>query len=625
MCGITGFYSTDKKFSEDDLHSMTDAVAHRGPDAFGYFLDETIGLGHRRLSIIDLSENANQPMHSSDGRYVMVYNGEVYNYREIATELKHKFKTTFRTSSDSEVILEGYVHYGPEIIQKLNGMFALAIFDKHKKELFVCRDRVGIKPLYYFWDGRNFAFASELKALTKTTFIPLQVNKNAIYQYLHMGFIPAPQSIYQSIKKLESGCWMKISDNHLEQNKYWSVNTKIQEKVITNEKEAIVKLSDLLMSSVQYQIKSDVPFGVFLSGGIDSSLVTANAVNLSGVKVNTFSIGFEENKFNESVYAKAIANHLGTNHHEFIVSYKDAIDLIDVIFDAYSEPFADSSSIPTLLVSKLARQHVTVTLSGEGGDELFMGYGAYKWAERLNNPFIKSMRYPISSVLGSLKKYERHSEYFKYPHENLQYSHILSQEQYFFSMEELENILTKDFSGSAGSKNTELLNNFGIEINHLARKLEPMEKQAIFDLNFYLQDDLLSKVDRASMHYSLETRVPYLDHRIIEFALNLSSDLKYKDNTTKYLLKEILYQYVPQKFFNRPKQGFAIPLENWLRDELRFLIEDNLSKMVIERYNIVNFEYVEDLKKKFFEGKIYLYNRIWILIVLHKWFIKHHK
>jgi asparagine synthase (glutamine-hydrolysing) len=192
-------------------------------------------------------------------------------------------------------------------------------------------------------------------------------------------------------------------------------------------------------------------------------------------------------------------------------------------------------------------------------------------------------------------------------------------------MEELENILTKDFSGSSGSKNTELLNNFGIEINHLARKLEPMEKQAIFDLNFYLQDDLLSKVDRASMHYSLETRVPYLDHRIIEFALNLSSDLKYKDNTTKYLLKEILYQYVPQKFFNRPKQGFAIPLENWLRDELRFLIEDNLSKEVIERYNIVNFEYVDDLKKKFFEGKIYLYNRIWILIVLHKWFIKHHK
>lgn len=622
MCGISGYYTLTNKFSEVDLHAMTNAIAHRGPDAVGYHSDNVIGLGHRRLSIIDLSHNADQPMFSADQRYVMVYNGEVYNFREIAAELRQKFKIDFRTSSDTEIILEAYAKYGSDFVQKLNGMFAIAIYDKQKNELFVCRDRMGIKPFYYFWDGQNFAFASELKALKQVPSIPHEINHNAVYQFLHLGFIPTPQSIYQSIKKLEPGTWIKLSKNNFKIHKYWSINQQIREKIITKEKEAIVKLSDLLMSSVQYQIKSDVPFGVFLSGGIDSSLVTANAVNLSGVKVNTFSIGFEENKYNESVYAKAIANYLGTNHYEFIVSYKDAIDLIDTIFDTYSEPFADSSSIPTMLVSKLAKEHVTVTLSGEGGDELFLGYGAYQWAGRLSNPFIKAFRNPIAKLLAkSNSGFERHARYFEYPNENLKYSHILSQEQYYFSINELNSLFSQEFKHLRGSTNTELLNNFGIEINHLGRDLKAMEKQAIFDLNFYLPDDLLTKVDRASMHFSLETRVPYLDHRIVEFALNLSPNLKYKNGTTKYLLKEILYQYVPKKFFDRPKQGFAIPLEKWLKNELKFLIEDYLSETVIRKYNIVDYQYVLSLKKDFQNGKSYLYNRLWLLIILHKWLI----
>jgi asparagine synthase (glutamine-hydrolysing) len=625
MCGISGYYSFNNVFSEAELHAMTNAIAHRGPDASGYFLDNTAGLGHRRLSIIDLSDNANQPMHSADNRYVMVYNGEVYNYREIAAELKQKHKSLFNTSSDSEVILEAYAKYGVDFLKKLNGMFAIAIYDKLKQELFVCRDRMGIKPLHYYWDGKNFAFASEIKALTQLSAIPLEVNRNAVYQFLHLGFIPAPQSIYSSIKKLESGTWMKISKNNLETHKFWTVNEHVTEKVITKEKEALVKLSDLLMSSVQYQIKSDVPFGVFLSGGIDSSLVTANAVNLSGVKVNTFSIGFEENKYNESVYAKSIATYLGTNHHEFIVSYKDAIDLIDTIFEAYSEPFADSSSIPTMLVSKLAKKHATVTLSGEGGDELFFGYGAYKWADRLDNPAIKLFRHQIATLLKTQKRYERHAEYFLYPSDELKYSHIFSQEQYFFSLHELNGLMTDEFQKFRGSTNLERLNNFGLAVNHLSRNLQPMEKQAIFDLRFYLQDDLLSKVDRASMHFSLETRVPYLDHRIVEFALNLSPTLKYKDGVSKYLLKEILYQYVPPKFFKRPKQGFAIPLEKWLKKELRFLIDENLSQQVVEKYGYVNYTEVKEIKDKFFNGEDYLYNRIWILIVLHKWLEKNIK
>ncbi len=626
MCGIAGYYSPNNAFSEAELHAMTNALAHRGPDAFGFYSDNFIGLGHRRLSILDLSDSANQPMHSADNRYVMVYNGEVYNYREIAAELKQQHKIDFRTSSDSEVILEAYVYYGSEFVQKLNGMFAIAIYDKQQHELLIFRDRIGIKPLYYFWDGQNFAFASELNALTQISSVPQEIDRNAIYHFLHLGFIPAPHSIYQSIKKLESGKWLKISENKIESHKYWSVNKHISEKIIIKEKEAIVRLSDLLMSSVQYQIKSDVPFGVFLSGGIDSSLITANAVNLSGVKVNTFSIGFEENRYNESVYAKAIANYLGTDHHEFIVSYKDALDLIETVFDTYSEPFADSSAIPTMLVAKLAKKHVTVALSGEGGDELFLGYGAYHWARRLNNPIVKASRNFIEFALSkSNSKFKRHAVYFKYPTENLQYSHIFSQEQYFFSFSELENMLSYNFLNYPGSVNTERLNNFGIEINHLNRVLKPIEKQAIFDLNFCLQDDLLVKVDRASMHYSLEARVPYLDHRIVEFALNLSPKLKFRNGTTKYLLKEILFQYVPEKFFDRPKQGFAIPLEKWLKKELRFLIEENLSKTVIEKYGFVKFEFVEQLINEFFNGKNYLYNRIWVLIVLHKWLQKYHK
>ncbi len=624
MCGIAGYYSTKKVFSEQELHTMTNSLAHRGPNASGYFTDDLIALGHRRLSIIDLAKTANQPMHSSDDRYVIVYNGEVYNFNEIAAELKQVNNTHFRTSSDTEVILEAYAYYGSDFVHKLNGMFAIAIYDKKKNELFVTRDRIGIKPLYYFWDGENFAFASELKALTKLSFIPLELNRNSIYHFLHLGFVPAPESIYQSIKKLDSGTSLKISKNNLQSFKYWDVNEQISEKIITKEKEAIVKLSDLLMSSVQYQIKSDVPFGLFLSGGIDSSLLTANAVNLSGVKVNTFSIGFEENKYNESVYAKAVANYLGTNHHEFIVSYKDAIDLIDDLFDVYSEPFADSSSIPTLLVSKLAKNHVTVALSGEGGDELFLGYGSYQWAKRLNNPIIKAFRKPIGKLISkSNDRYKRHEAYFNYPSEQLQYSHTLSQELNYFSLAEINSITTNDFKNHSGATNTESLDNFGLVINNLKRSLNPMEKQAIFDLHFHLQGDLLTKVDRASMFCSLETRVPYLDHRIIEFSLNLSPELKYKNNTSKYLLKEILYQYVPKKFFDRPKQGFAIPLESWLKKELKFLIDDYLSETIIKQFNVVNYKYVLELKHNFLvHNQNYLYNRLWILIVLHKWLVK---
>lgn len=635
MCGIAGYYSSKGFFNPDHLVTMTDSITHRGPDAHGYFSDEIVGLGHRRLSIIDLSTRANQPMISGNDRFVIIYNGEVYNYEEIGAKLKtglvHGSELNLKTASDTEIILEAFSRYGVDFVEQLNGMFAFAIYDKQQHELFLFRDRIGIKPIYYYWDGRNFAFASELKAFQKLPHIKKEINQSAIKDFLHLGYVPTPYSIYRNIYKMESGSWMKISSQGLDIQKYWDVKSRITNNVIDNKDEAIIKLSDLLISSVQYQLRSDVPFGVFLSGGIDSSLVTAKAVMLSSVKVNTFSIGFEENTHNESEYAKAVAKYLGTDHHEFIVSYKDALNLIDAIFESYDEPFSDSSAIPTMLVSKLARQHVTVTLSGEGGDELFFGYGSYKWARRLNNPLLRMARKPIASVMSQLpNRYKRVSKLLNYKNAGHIRSHIFSQEQYHFTREELDSMLLNGYSTK--NENIEerivapsllrISDNylFNDHIQVKERKLNAMELQSMFDLQYYLQDDLLTKVDRASMRYSLETRVPYLDHRVVEFALNLSPDLKYKNGISKYLLKQILFQYIPPRLFDRPKQGFAIPLVIWLRNELHYLIDHYLSREVITKYGIVKYEEVEKLKMEFESGVDFVYNRLWLLIVLHKWF-----
>jgi len=631
MCGLAGYYSTTHRFSREDLERMTGALAHRGPDAHGYFTDGITGLGHRRLRVIDLSERANQPMTSANGRYEIVYNGEVYNFQEIGARLYRRHNQDafhFRTSSDTEIILEAFCAYGVDFVNLLNGMFVIVIYDKQEQVLYIFRDRIGIKPLFYFWDGVDFAFASELKSFKAISSIPKELNLDSIRRFLHFGYIPSPFSIYNNIFKMASGSWMKISREGVEFNKYWDLRSKISNNMVTDKTQAMVKLSDLLISSVQYQLKSDVPFGVFLSGGIDSSLVTAQATYLSSVKVNSFSIGFEENSHNESEYAKAIAKYLGTDHHEFIVSTRDAINMLEGIFDSYDEPFADSSVIPTMLVSKLAKQYVTVTLAGEGGDELFFGYGFYKWARRLSNPLWKMARKPLAGLFAHMSsRYQRVGHLLDYgPGDNLP-GHIFSQEQYYFSESELRRILLNGYS-------PELLYNRKISgsflripdesiyargLNVSERRLNAMEMQALFDLQYYLQDDLLTKVDRASMRFSVETRVPYLDHRVIEFALNLSPHLKYHNGTSKYILKEILYKYVPRHLFDRPKQGFAIPLNLWLNNELKYLVDDYLSEEMINRFGLVDYSIVDYHKKAFRSGVQYHYNRLWLLIVLHKW------
>jgi asparagine synthase (glutamine-hydrolysing) len=610
MCGIAGFLSFDSFFSERSLSRITRSLQHRGPDAEGLFYDGTCGLGHRRLSILDLSAVANQPMQAAEHPYTIVFNGEVYNYREIGTGLN----IPLRTTSDTEVILEAFAREGMKAVENFNGMFAFAIYHQHRKELHVVRDRVGIKPLFYYWDGQHLAFASELKAIRSLPEVTLQTDPKAISQFMHLGYIPAPGTIYKNVYKLQPGHYLSMTEKGLENNPYWSLAGCLSGEVVREEWAAKKQLEDLLISSVQYQLISDVPLGVFLSGGIDSSIVAALASRQSDTKLNTFSIGFREEKFNEAPYARAVAAHLGTAHHEFTVSADDARELIEPMLDAYDEPYADSSAIPTMLVSRLARQHVTVALCGDGGDELFFGYGMYGWAERLANPWMKAFRKPAAQLLTLPKapRYQKAATLFGYEDETSLPSHIFSQEQGFFSERELGALMTGGPAANGKPYDMES-----------PRKLTPREKQALYDLRTYLPDDLLTKVDRASMRYGLEARVPLLDHRLVEFALNLSPHLKHRNGVSKYLLKEVLYGYVPRQLFDRPKRGFSVPLADWLRHDLKYLQEKYLNRDLVNRYGVVKWETAAGLLAQFNGGNSYVYGRVWLLIVLHYWLEKH--
>ena len=615
MCGIAGYISS-KKLEQASLRQSLSCLAHRGPDADGLYFNETatVGLGHRRLSILDLSDAANQPMESASGRYMIIFNGEVYNFREISQDLKVSPKTT----SDTEVILEAYAQWGPTFVNRMNGMFALAIYDREEGTLFLCRDRIGIKPIYYYQDATLFAFASELKALEAMPEVKknLSINYNSVLSFLHLGYIPAPSSIYQEIKKFPQGSTALIRPGVAVQfEHYWNPANKIKTEAITDEKEAVETLHEKLKESVAKRLISDVPYGTFLSGGIDSSLVTAIASKLSPEKLNTFSIGFEEAAFNESEYARAVAKHLGTDHHEYILSEKEAVALISDILPVYDEPFADSSAVPTMLVSKMARQEVKMILTGDGGDELFMGYGMYTWAERLQKPWLKatkSLLYPLLRY-SPVSRFRRASSLLQFPTGEAMKSHIFSQEQYLFSNRELQDLLRTPLG--------EFYAYQGME--EAARSLSPAEEQAFFDLTHYLPDDLLVKVDRASMRWGLECRVPLLDYEVVEFALNVAPQLKMHPQGAKYLLKKVLYQYVPESFFDRPKKGFSIPLIRWLKVELKPLVQETLSRENLLKWGLVNPDYVEKLIDRYFKGEDYLYNRVWALLQLHLWLDKH--
>lgn len=609
MCGIAGFYVPNKTVNPNWIKQMTDAQAHRGPDSDGHFLEEKLGvaLGHRRLSIVDLSHAADQPMYSHCGNFVMVFNGEVYNHKELAA----KYRIETKTTSDSEVILELFALLGKDFVNEINGMFAIAIYDKKEDKLWLFRDRVGIKPIYFYWLNEAFLFASELKGIKAlASDFPLTVNQKAIYNFLRLGYIPEPLSIYNEVRKFPAGSILSIDKNGYKIEEYWNLKDKISSEKKHDEASAKKELNTILQSSVKYRLMADVPFGTFLSGGIDSSVVTAVAQSVYDKPINTFSIGFSESKYNEAVFAKKIANYLGTNHHEFMVSYTEAIEHFDSILKAYDEPFADSSAIPTMLVSKLARQHVTMTLSGDGGDEQFFGYGMYTWAKRLNNPLVKAFGEPLNYMFSkSNNRHKRASGLFGHKNMDTLPSHIFSLEQFFFSDKELGSVLKPNAYSSLS-----LNENLGKELG-----LNAQENQAFFDIQHYLKDDLLVKVDRASMQYSLEARVPLLDHRMLEFSVNLAPELKIKNGETKYLLKQVLYDYVPKEYFDRPKWGFSIPIRNWLQNELKYLPEKYLSTQVLEKHGIFNVKEVKAIEARYFAGEDYLFNKIWAIIILNQW------
>lgn len=602
MCGIAGFVSS--RFTITDIEKMSRAITHRGPDAAGFFTDQENGvaLAHRRLSILDLSDAANQPFYSACGRYVMVYNGEVYNFNEIADQLA-PFER--RTGSDTEVLLEAYKQLGTACAGLFNGMFALAIWDMNEKTIFLLRDRLGIKPLYIYKNANEMAFSSELKSLKK---IPInrEYNKEAISAYLRLGYVPGHITVYKNITPFPAGHFGFYKNGNLSVTPFWSASERIEKTAFSEESEAKKQLNELLLSSVKYRLVSDVPVGCFLSGGTDSSLVAALAQQVGGKPIHTFSIGFDEAKFNESKHAKKVAQAIGTQHTEYILSEKDALSLVPSLHEWYDQPYADSSAIPTMLVSRLARKDVTVALSGDGGDEFFLGYGMYTWAKRLENRlWWHSLAAEILPYAPT--KYRRAAELFrKSSHPRAQ---LFSQEQYLFSEQEAAELMSdKNITAALPVENWET-----------NRSLSAEESQALYDIHHYLKDDLLVKVDIASMRYALEVRVPLLDYRVAEFALNLHPSLKRKNGVDKYLLKQVLYDYVSQEIMERPKWGFAVPISRWLANELKQFMLIYTSEEVCIKHGFVKPEKVQKLVTRYLAGEEWLYNRIWVVIQLHLW------
>ncbi len=560
MCGIAGLIDKTVFASEVErtCRRMTDAISHRGPDDSGIWggSNDGVSLGHRRLSIIDLSPLGHQPMLSSCQRYVVVYNGEIYNYQILRRELEAAGRK-FRGQSDTEVILEGAAVWGiTGMVQKLCGMFAIALWDREARSLTLVRDRLGIKPLYWGHIGKRFVFGSELKAIKAAG--TLEVDDSVFNDYLCWGYVPAPRSIYKSIHKLMPGQILNVrSDGSISEELYWSASDVAREGTIrrtaVSDQVATDHLEGLLKDVIAQHMLADVPLGAFLSGGIDSSLVAALMQKQSGQKIKTFTVGFEAAGFNEAGHAKAVAVHLGTEHTEMMVTAQQALDVIPHLQHWYDEPFADSSQIPTLLVSAMTRQHVTVALSGDGGDELFAGYERYQRTLALKKALLlpQPLRKFVCAIIGIL------------PHDRLRkLCHLLSQSQ---SADDIFLHLVQLWPELGCSYDWPDFGNL-------------LDKMQLTDLTTYLPDDILTKVDRASMAVALEARVPLLDHRVVEFAWSLPQHMKLRNGTSKWLLREVLYRYVPRELIDRPKQGFAVPLASWLRGPLKDWAEDLLQE-----------------------------------------------
>ena len=622
MCGIAGFcnFHGSVKIQEENLEKMKQRMLHRGPDAGGSYVSEDgkVALGHRRLSIVDLSEAGLQPMKSHSGRYVMVYNGEIYNYKKLSQKLLEEKKVDrFRGTSDSEVILEAFEAYGvEETIAQCKGMFAIALYDTKEQKLYLLRDRIGEKPLYYGFMGDTFVFASDVACIAALDGFQNPIHKDVLGIYFIHGYIPAPYSIYENIYKLEPGCILEIKSpfNKYDISAYWSIKEVAQhgqEHLFHGAyEEAVDELERLLKASIQDQMMADVPVGAFLSAGIDSSTVVALMQSLHPDKVKTFTIGMEDEKYNEAVYAKEIAAHLGTEHTELYITEEDAKGVIPKIPFIFGEPFADSSQIPTYLVSKMTREHVTVSLSGDGGDELFCGYNSYASVDRIWGK-MKSVPYGIRKLASELVLHSPLSNKEIYRVKGTLLGAKGPSDLYRLSME--REPLIKDITLSKEEipyKYTEYDPGFLKETNH---------NIMLMDMLMYHPDDILVKVDRTAMAVSLETRVPMLDKDVVEFAWTLPVEFERQNGVGKRILRDVLYRYVPKEMMERPKKGFSIPIQKWLKEkELREWAENLIDRKTLIKQGILNPDVVWKMWTDFIEKDEWRI-QIWYVLMFQEW------
>jgi len=633
MCGIAGVlqFSNDKFDLSSIAQKMGDSLSHRGPDDHGIWTDQSanVALSHRRLAIIDTSSAGHQPMVSACQRYVLVYNGEIYNSSELRTTLINS-GGVFKGKSDTEVLLSGIAHWGlVQTIEKAIGMFAFAVWDKHKRSLFLVRDRMGIKPLYWSHGQNAFLFGSELKALLQHPECPKNINPDAAATFLRFGYIPAPETIFTDIQKLPPGTILEINtDGIREITPYWSLLTSYnmaqsKQSLLTDE-EALTHLDSLITDSVQLRMLSDVPLGAFLSGGIDSSLVTAIMQKSSEIPVQTFSIGFVEDAYNEADHAREVARHLGTAHHEFLFTDQHALDLIPGLTEQFDEPFADSSQLPMTILSRLTKSQVTVALSGDGGDELFYGYNRYMTAERYAKLF-RIIPAKLRAILSKTLRMLPESQW-DMALKPMGLNTRLSGDRLY----RLADVLSSDFNdfykslhshwhhpGQAIPNTTDasIFTSKHKELSHLDFR----ERMMMYDMLQYLPDDILTKVDRTTMSASLEARVPLLDHRIVEFSLGLPHHMKFRDGQQKWLLRQLLYKHVPKRIIDRPKMGFGIPLDSWLRGPLRDWADSLLSSNNIQGQHLLNLQPIQDAWRDHISGKKNQQYALWNALILLSW------
>lgn len=623
MCGITGMFfpgGFDAACAAQTIREMTDTLVHRGPDDSDIWLDGEAGLalGHRRLSILDLSPLGRQPMNSTCGRYVIVYNGEVYNHMELRRELE-KNGHSFSGHSDTATILAAITEWGLEAsLHRFIGMFAIALWDRRERTLSLVRDRLGIKPLYFGKIGEGWVFGSELKALRAHPEFSPAINRDALALFFRYNNIPAPHSIFNDTYKVQPGQLITITSNEIARKTWWNVSEiwdQGESTSYTDEEDCIEQLDTLLRDAIQARMLSDVPLGAFLSGGIDSSTVSALMQAQSMNKIRTFSIGFHSEGYNEAEHAKTIANYLGTDHTELYVSPKNMLHLIPSLPVHWDEPFSDSSQIPTLILSQLTREHVTVSLSGDGGDELFSGYDRYFWAQRIWE-ILQHIPRPVrklGSATGNLiprflfQKLGPIGQKICWRFDALKTEGLPDLYNYFFSHLHTPEQFVPGSSPPLTPMDTQLTT--GDDWRWMSK----------VDLMSYLPDDILTKVDRASMAASLEARVPILDHRIVEFASRVPTSMKVRNGEGKWLLKQVLHRVVPKELVDRPKMGFGVPIQQWLQGELWEWANDLLRTETIRRQGYVNADEVAHMWRQFQKGETHYCHRLWDVLMFQAW------